>query len=103
MDIQHQIVRFFLKGLGQEIESLKAMIESTWELLETDPQQDNHHYIQDMNLTGLYPLAIQHLKCATPTERGQLSMAGANIHCKLSSFFFRLSDVKPGRGRGGGV
>ncbi|KAI7857656.1 hypothetical protein BDC45DRAFT_18954 [Circinella umbellata] len=68
------------KGLEQEIESLQTMIESTWQLLETEPQQDNNHYIEEMNLGGLYPLAIQHLKSTTPTKRGQLSMVGADIH-----------------------
>ncbi|KAG2223018.1 hypothetical protein INT45_012317 [Circinella minor] len=68
------------KGLEQEIESLKTMIESTWQLLETESQQDNNHYIEEMNLGGLYPLAIQYLKCTTPTERSQLSMVGADIH-----------------------
>ncbi|KAI9258934.1 hypothetical protein BDA99DRAFT_104754 [Phascolomyces articulosus] len=68
------------KTLEHEIELLKSMIESTWQQLDTDPYQENNNYIQEMNLAALYPLSIQHLKCATPTERGQLSMAGANIH-----------------------
>ncbi|KAI9498687.1 hypothetical protein BDB00DRAFT_397649 [Zychaea mexicana] len=48
------------------------------EKLDAEPQEND--YIQEMKLAALYPLATQHLKCTTPTERAQRSIVGADIY-----------------------
>ncbi|KAI8146959.1 hypothetical protein BJV82DRAFT_665064 [Fennellomyces sp. T-0311] len=65
------------KELEREIESLKTMIESTWQQLETE-QQDV--YMQEMRLNALYPFSMQHLKSTPTQQKAQSSMVGANIY-----------------------